>query len=43
MQKSFLILVSNCEWNCEVMKYAFLKFLFLNYAIKLAVKNASGC
>ena len=30
----FLILVSNGQLNGEIMKYAFLKFLFLNYTIK---------
>ena len=33
-KKVFLILVSNGQLKCEIMKYAFLKFLFLNYTIK---------
>ena len=32
-KKVFLILVSNGQLNGEIMKYAFFKFLFLNYTI----------
>ena len=33
-KKFFLILVSNGQSNGEIMKYVFLKILFLNYTIK---------
>ena len=33
-KKVFLILVSNGQLNGEIMKYAFLNFLFFNYTIK---------
>ena len=42
-KKVFLILVSNGQMNGKVMKYAFFKFLSLDYTIKLVVENASGC